>query len=444
MADMRGLSRSRFLPDRIASQIAVLVIMSVAFLHAALLASFLLSRGEARPANPAETIGQLAAVLELLDRTPPAERPVLLTRMAEISPNFEVALAENPPPEEGPSDPRIVHLTRLLGDDFSLPAMTAPPKAPTGQTRFTVGLRDDTSVTVALRQEERPPGPRGGGPLGFTIVFILVSVASLGTWAAFSLTKPLRAIEAAVEHYGPGQAASPLPETGPREIRIVAQAINRMQKRIDHLVNDRTRTLAAIGHDLRTPITRLRLRAELLEDSPDRTRILADLEQMQMLVQSALAHLRDGQSTKPMVLVDLQSLLQTVADSFTDVGQPVDMSAAARPAVRGCALDLERAVGNLLDNALKYGGTASIRLGQGDGMALIDIVDGGPGIPAEQRAAMLEPFVRGEDARSMNNAEGFGLGLTIVRSIMESHGGTISFPESESGGFAVRLALPMA
>jgi len=429
-------------PPGIAGQLAILVVVAILAIHAVLTLSFMLANTGSRP-HPAETTGRQAAVVELLDRTGSLQRPALLGAIRVAFPEFRVALASPGATfdEETRPAPDARHLARLLGTSFSVSSLrrdvtgTEP-----GDSGLLIRLRDGAMLLLSSPRPSPPPG----GPLALTIGFVAISAVLLGTWAVLALTKPLRAIEAHVEAYGPGQAFAPLPEAGPREIRTLARAFNRMQERISRLIDDRTRTLAAVGHDLRTPITRLRLRAELLDDSPEKARMIADLDQMAALVQGALTHLRDGRGDEASSTLDLQSLLQTIADGYADIGKPVEMAPSARLAVRGRPLELERAITNIVDNAIKYGGRASISLRREDDRAVIEVADGGPGIPQEMRAAVLEPFVRGEDARTMNDTDGFGLGLTIARSIIEAHDGTVTFADGSPEGFVVRIGLPLA
>lgn len=436
---------SRFIPDRIASQIAVLVFLSVASLHAVILIYLVWTRqGGPAPEHPAETTGRVAAIIRIVDATPAPERERILTVLRTASPDLTIEVpAVEPAVTRQSPDPRVMHLRRLLGERH---AIRGPFQAGTQddlRIRIIVALADGTPMGVVM-MPDRPPPPPGGGALIVTIGFILVSLGLLGTWAVLALMKPLGALEATVESYGPGQKPQQLTETGPREIRTVARALNRMQERITRLVDDRTRTLAAVGHDLRTPITRLRLRAEMLDDSVEKSRMIADLDQMDALVQSVLTHLRDGQSDEVSTVLDLRSLLQTIADGYADLGKPVELLAGPRLAVRGRALELERAITNVVDNAVKYGGYATLSVSREADRAVVSILDGGPGIPEAMRDAVLEPFVRGEAARTMNDPNGFGLGLTIARSIIEAHRGAIGFADGQAGGFVVRITLPVA
>jgi len=444
MAREGGRFWTRLLPDRIATQIALLVLVSVLLLHAAVYITVVSIRRGPPPEHPAETTGRVAGFLQLLDAAPMADRASLIARMGQASPGLSFTYpAARTPETPYARDPRAQHLRRLLRGSLAVaePEQSDEPR----RVRIPVTLSDGTVVAVTLPFDQPPGGPPGfGGAVIGTAIFLLLILSLLGTWTVLFLLRPLRAMETTVEAYGSDEAHTPLPETGPREIRTVSKAINRMQERITRLLEDRTRTLAAVGHDLRTPITRLRLRADMLEDSPEKQRMLADLEQMDAMVQSALTHLRDGRGTGPAAPFDLHSLLQTIADRYQDIGKPVTMAETGRLAIRGRALDIDRAVTNIVDNALKYGETAAIALFRVSDSAVVEVSDQGPGIAADRREAMLQPFVRGDEARTMNDAEGFGLGLSITRAIIEAHGGTITFADRKPQGFTVRVTLPVA
>jgi signal transduction histidine kinase len=276
---------------------------------------------------------------------------------------------------------------------------------------------------------------------------VVVSTAAcatlLGLWAARALTAPLRAFAAAAEGYSPDGEIAPLPERGPEEVRAAAVALNDMRARIKTLVEDRTRLLAAVGHDLRTPITRMRLRCDFIDDEGLRVAMVRDLAQMQAMAESILSHLRAGHARRDLAPVDLASLVETVCDEFADLGHRVAYDGPAHAAMRADAETLHRALANLVDNAVRYGGEAVVRLAASAAAVSVDIVDRGPGIPADRKAAMLEPFVRGEAARSMDDTAGFGLGLSVARAAVAAHGGTLSLLDNEPRGLIVRVTLPV-
>jgi signal transduction histidine kinase len=215
-----------------------------------------------------------------------------------------------------------------------------------------------------------------------------------------------------------------------------------MRARITALIDDRTRMLAAIGHDLRTPITRLRLRSEFIEDEAHRLRMLADLDQMRSMLEAVLSFLRNDRRPESMTLTDVASSLQLVADQFSDMGHkvryvgPDHLTAMVRPD------DLHRCVTNLVENAVRFGTETCIRLAPSADGAAIEIEDDGPGISEERKDIMLQPFVRGDSARNMDDAAGFGLGLSIANAIVLAHGGELSLHDRQPQGLRVRILLP--
>ena len=315
-----------------------------------------------------------------------------------------------------------------------------PPRD--GGRRIAVGLPDGTVIAGHVAPDDYAPR-FWGGPWMITLLFVLISVTTLGLWAAYALAAPLSSFARAAENFSLESAAEPLPERGPEEIRSVARALNRMQERITRLVADRTRMLAAISHDLRTPITRLRLRAEFIEDEGHRKRMLVDLDQMRTMLESVLSLLRNDRKVEAVTLVDIASTLQLIADQFSDMGHlvryqgPASATAAARPD------DLHRAVTNLVENAVRYGAEVIVRLDVAGTRLVIDVEDDGPGISDSRKQEMLEPFVRGDDARTMDDSTGFGLGLSIALATARAHGGELSLHDRCPHGLIVRMELPV-
>jgi len=215
-----------------------------------------------------------------------------------------------------------------------------------------------------------------------------------------------------------------------------------MRERITALIDDRTRMLAAISHDLRTPITRLRLRSEFIEDEAHRARMLADLDQMRAMLEAVLSFLRNDRRAESMTLTDIASSLQLVADQFADMGHrvsyagPDHLTATVRPD------DLHRCVTNLVENAVRYGTETTLRLAPSPEGIAIEIEDDGPGISGERKQTMLQPFARGDSARNMDEAAGFGLGLSIANAIVLAHGGELSLHDRAPQGLRVRILLP--
>jgi len=423
----------------IGGQIAALVVASIVALHLILTASFLISRPD-RAEPPPDAAHQLADAALLLNGTDASERPRILANIVRAFPNagIELLAPGTFSVAEDSGGPHLRNVRRHLGHQYKVVAL--PPNF--GVHRVAVELPDGS--VIAGRVEQGPHPPRfWGGPWMITLLFALISVTMLGLWAAYALAAPLSSFARAAENFSLDGAADPLPERGPEEIRSVARALNRMHERIARLMSDRTRMLAAISHDLRTPITRLRLRAEFIEDEVNRKRMLMDLDQMRSMLESVLSLLRNDRKIEAVTLVDIASTLQLIADQFGDMGHvvhydgPASATAAARPD------DLHRGVTNLVENAVRYGAEVTIRLDLSGTRLVIDVEDDGPGISDARKQEMLEPFARGDDARTMDESTGFGLGLSIAHAIAVAHGGTLSLHDREPHGLIVRMELPV-
>jgi signal transduction histidine kinase len=259
----------------------------------------------------------------------------------------------------------------------------------------------------------------------------------------------VRELAEAADRLGRDVNSPPLPEAGPREVATAAHAFNTMAERIRRFVSDRTLMLAAISHDLRTPITRMRLRAEFVEDEEIRARMLADLAEMEAMVNASLAFARDDQAAEASVPLDLVALLRTVLDEATDAAAargeappPVDYAGPERLTLRARPLALKRAIGNLVQNALLHGGSARVRIEPPSGGTLrLVISDDGPGIPEESLEAVFQPFRRLEGSRNRETG-GTGLGLPIARNILRGHGGDVVLANRPGGGLDAIVTLP--
>ncbi|MFD2678290.1 ATP-binding protein [Camelimonas lactis] len=302
-------------------------------------------------------------------------------------------------------------------------------------------LRLDDGSWVNFSISTLEPGSHEGW--GAFAMMICVGVAIIGVavlllrWA----TWPLRELALAAERFSIDQAPQPLAETGPVEVRRAARAFNTMQERIQRLVTERMQAMAAVSHDLRTPITRLRLRAELLEDAATRRLVDADLGEMETMIDSTLAYLRGGKSDERMRPLDLAPVVETIVDEFQDQGRDVSLSGVGSAPVLGQAPSLKRAFSNLIGNALKYGDVARVSVAAAAGHFTVTVEDQGPGIPAEARQRVFEPFVRLEESRSRETG-GSGLGLTIARAVIVAHGGEISLEDRPGGGLRVVVSIP--
>ncbi|MFC7694511.1 ATP-binding protein [Paeniroseomonas aquatica] len=254
------------------------------------------------------------------------------------------------------------------------------------------------------------------------------------------ITKPLRRLALAVEDFGRGAAPVPLPETGPREVQEAARTFNAMQARIHRLVADRTQALAAVSHDLRTPIQRLRLRAGFLDDAEAQRAIDDDLDEMEGMVESTLAYLRGETESEESRQADLAAILSTLVDDATDRGASATYAGPDRVPMRLRPVAIKRAIGNLIDNAVKHGGNARVTLEEAPGAVMVRVEDDGPGIPEAALKAVFEPFHRLDASRNRGTG-GTGLGLAIVRQVVTTHGGTVTLANRREGGLVVTVQL---
>jgi signal transduction histidine kinase len=256
-------------------------------------------------------------------------------------------------------------------------------------------------------------------------------------------TQPFATFASAAERLGVDVNAPPLSESGPREVRRAAHAFNVMQGRIRRFVHDRTQMLAAISHDLKTPITRLRLRAEFVEDDDQRARMLADLAEMEQMIAATLAFARDDAASEPRLRLDLAAMVQGMVEDFQDLGAPCAYDGPEALVISGRPVALKRAIANLIDNAVKYGGVARVGLTEQGATVRLTIDDDGPGIPEEAFERVFAPFVRLETSRSRATG-GTGLGLAVARAAALAHGGAITLANRPEGGLRVTFTLPRA
>jgi signal transduction histidine kinase len=285
-----------------------------------------------------------------------------------------------------------------------------------------------------------------GGPLAtwqflvsMAVMAVIVVLAS--AWAVRRVTAPLGVIAAAAERLGRNVNAPPVAEAGSREMRQAAHAFNEMQGRLQRLLENRTRMLAALSHDLRTPLTLLRLRTEGLQEGEERDRMLASIGDLNAMIGAVLKFARDEAAIEARRRTDLSALVASIVDDMADAGLPVTME-PAEPTVLECQSGgLRRAVTNLLDNAMKYGKSARVELLTSPTAIKIVIDDDGPGIPDDELQRVFEPFYRLEQSRSRETG-GTGLGLAIVQSIVQAHGGQITLANRSGGGLRAIVSLP--
>lgn len=301
-------------------------------------------------------------------------------------------------------------------------------------------LPDESWVNVSLFARLTPQTGGHGTILSTTLMALGVIAISilLVRW----MTRPLRTFADAAQRLYRGTENVTVPEEGPREVRELASAFNDMQARIKTLIDDRTHALAAVSHDLRTPLTRLRLKTEDVGDGALGHAMRADLSEMEGMIDQTLAYLRGDRSDEEFRQMDLAALLETLVDDASDAGDAVTLAGLPMLAIKARPLALKRALSNLIQNAVKYGAAARLKLNQSGHSAEILIDDDGPGIPGDQVEAAFAPFTRLETSRSKDTG-GFGLGLTIARQIIDGHGGAISLSNRPESGLRVTVSLPI-
>jgi signal transduction histidine kinase len=436
---------------RISGQIALVVVSSIVLALALAVTIIVMTRpGPDLHARARAKLDVFLSVVRLIDAAPDQNvRAEILKSAAIAFPDLRIATIPTAEiPQDGGrnandgsgADEYVAVLRRMLGSRFSV--IRVPHLA--GRNDGTV-VKITSTNGVALRATvpRRPPPERRLTPIvGGAVLTVLVSVVLLLLWATKALTAPLSRFADAAEQFGRDFEHRTLPDRGPEEIRKASRAFNQMGARIKRLIEDRTNMLAAISHDLRTPITRLRLRTEFVEDETLRNDMLNDLEQLTEMVKSTLAFLRDSRLDEAMTNFDLAELLRKICGQFAEIGKEVTYAGDEQKVVSGRPDAISRAVTNLIENAVKFGTKASVVLHSlADGSVAIDVLDDGPGISDPDPVRLLRPFVRGDSARTLTPQSGFGLGLTIANSIIEAHGGQLTLTNRKPCGLAARLRL---
>lgn len=438
----------RFLPDGIAARFALL--LAAALLAATLIALIAQSVERTRFDRAAVMEREVERILGLvpaIEAVPAQAREAVArrasTRFAKVSVDATPLIAETP------DDVRSRFLARQLAQDLKDRPFAAAVVQERVERRFrrefeaiVISIAIGTGpAPVWLNVRAVPPDvPRPGVDAdAVLLVFGLSLVAVLGAGILFirRLTRPIDALARAAQAAGRGDRSARLPEEGPRELRAAAHAFNDMQVQIARFEAERMRTLGAVGHDLRTPITSLRIRAEMLDDADLRDNMVRTLDEMAVMADGLVGFAKGAREDEPVQDISLPMFLAQLA-------QDRGASFASGPAltVRARPVAMTRAVGNLVDNALRYGGVATLELDREGAYAVIRVLDTGPGLPPERLEAVFAPFVRGDDSRSAETG-GAGLGLSIAQSIVQGLGGTISLANRQPTGLVASIRLPL-
>ncbi len=413
----------RWLPRTVTAQVVALTVASVVLAQAMGFFAFFLHQ-PALHRSPIEFDSRLSTVTRLVAATPADGRAALVAAVNRSAPDLDIRFEPALPPGEAEHGA----LAAKLGPGYT---------AVRSEGRSVVRLPDETVLSAIRPPAAYPPF----GPFSFPVAFLAAGLVLLGTWAARTVTLPLRRLAAAVDA-GRAEDELNLPADGPTEVRAVAEAVRRRNARIADLLADNARTLAAVGHDLRTPLTRLRLRADLVDDPALRADFVNDLDHMTALTEAALDHLRGQRTPEPRVPADCASLVSTVVDQFGDLGADVTADVPAGITAVIAPNALQRALRNLVENAVRHAGHAVISVTRAEGFVSIAVADRGPGIRIENRDRMTQPFERGDPARSAAPDQGLGLGLSIARAVAEAHGGRLRLTDNHPTGLVAIIDIP--
>jgi signal transduction histidine kinase len=398
--------------------------------------------------NPTILSGRIVAIIRAMASAPPSERPRIVAAMTQ--PDLEVALdAAGHSDAAGSEDAFLYPLHQLV--QMQLETLSPPILISTGRVSATAiddqNLASKAELAAALADGQRViftipnlPQHPPNGLLLFLISVVFVAIV-ISIWTAHRLAAPIRDFASAADRLGVDLTAPPLAVRGPQELRTTIRTVNRMQQRLQRFVEDRTQMLAAISHDLRAPLARLRLRAELVRDREQQQKMFDDLEAMNAMIDSTLAFAADDARQEPRRLVDIGILVGDVCEDAGDAGGKVSyggwrgIDVSCRPTL------LRRAVTNLIDNAVKYGGSARVDIVRETDRVVIVIDDDGPGIPPEEQEKVFAPFYRRDPARDPAKA-GVGLGLSIARTVAREHGGDVTLRNRDKGGLSALIELP--
>lgn len=432
----------RLWPGSLFGRVALIVCGGLVLVHMLTLLIILRERGDQGLTMMTAYLGRdVAASVAILDRVPPAEREAWLPRMARQ--NYHYTLGETPvgPPSASALAAPLQRAVRTeLGASRVGVMMQAGLPGEGNGMVLPLRLADGSTLSLQLT----PPGLMVSRT---TLLLLGLQLITLGLaiWLGVrQAVRPLTRLATAAHALKPGTHSVPLSEDGPLEVMQAAQAFNVMQSRIYAHLSERMQLLAAISHDLQTPITRMRLRADTLANQDLRGKLQADLESMQALVEEGLTYARTAQAPQETPrTIDLHALLDGLVCDAVDAGHLATLTGRHTPPLHTRMQALRRLMGNLIDNAIKFGGSAHV-LVQTDGQAVhITVLDDGPGIPPHALQAVFQPFYRVETSRNRDTG-GTGLGLAIAHELAIALSGDLSLSNRPEGGLAARLTLPLA
>jgi signal transduction histidine kinase len=381
---------------------------------------------------------EVASSVAFLDRVAPTERPGLLPRLARRNYDFILGPGENgAPPDAQLSKDISASIEQSIGSHYPISVNSVPGVREHLQVH--VRLSDGSPLTIDVR-------PVGKLPLSRWLPILLFAQFALMAaccWVAVRhATHPLKELARAADTLGPDLMATHLSEDGPAEVAGAARAFNAMQERIGMYMKERIQILAAISHDLQTPITRMRLRADLMEDEAEREKMQHDLKQMELLVREGVAYARTLHGAAEVRRrIDPDAFMESLIHDYSDAGQAVSLTGQVGRTIMARPQALRRILGNLIDNAIKFSGASEVRVeSTQDQKISIVVLDRGAGIPEEQLDAVFQPFYRVESSRNRQTG-GTGLGLSIARQLAIAMNASLTLKNRHDGGLEARLTL---
>jgi signal transduction histidine kinase len=335
------------------------------------------------------------------------------------------------------------HTAVVLHTTVWEPVPTGLDPSPQSPPRYLLGVRLHDGSWMVFATSDRSWGVSQTVRWSIRLLFLAVSISLFTVISARQFAGPIKRLAAAVREFGVNPRAPPIPESGPRELRQVIKTFNEMQSQIQKFVSYRTMMLAAISHDLRTPLTRMRLRGEFIDDCEQQARLFRDVDEMQTMVDGALAFFRDDAVAQPNTTFDLPHVLMTIANDYADQKLEIEYVGPAHALYHGRPFALKRAFSNLVENAIKYATPPRLELLCEQKAFVVVVRDRGPGIPDKLLETVFLPYYRVEKSRNRSTG-GVGLGLTVAQAIVHGHGGEIMLRNSQEGGLEARVMLPLA
>ncbi|WP_095118990.1 ATP-binding protein [Pseudomonas sp. Irchel s3f10] len=402
----------------------------------------------ARP--PIERTGlleQIAATSRVIEAAPANLRPQLAAAAssAMLQVSWQAQRADFDLPSDGLRLPasRVPVLQQLLGNDRKIEVFS-PSDWPNGspQAHYAAVVQLVDGSWLSFIPPERSWGLEFGVRIAIVIALGLIATLLVAWIATRQLANPLQRFTRAARRFGTDLRAPPIKLEGPDEIRQAIIAFNTMQAQIQHFIAERTHMLASISHDLRAPLTRMRLRSEFMEDLDHQGKLIRDVEEMQSMINAALAFFREDTHREQTTAFDLSELLQTIVDDYRDQQINVDFDGPAHLVYEGRPLGIKRVIVNLLENALKYAQRPGIALKHDERSICIEVSDDGPGIPEAALEQVFDPFFRLEASRNRDTG-GVGLGLSAARAIAREQGGELTLSNRHAGGLLARVELPL-